>query len=248
MDPKKIPGRRLRKASDNAGHEGSDVDQHGYQQDHGQQQKVEHHRYAVEDHDPVSIFGGKKHSIKDDHETILNHRKRLEEAAARKAELLKKVADTAPGAIKKEKKVYRNPKPSPKLQEYLQHKDKDDLHSEDEEDSTKMRSILHQMAANGDLETTKFLLESKTGEELKLVVNVQDSRGWQPLHEAIRGGYTELVQYLIEQCGASYITHTGSKNTCGGTALWWAQKLLDPTHPIISYLADMGAPIEGQEA
>jgi len=243
VDPKKTPGRQLRKAS--TGH-GNEHDQHGYQQDPGQEE--EHHKHAVEDHDPVSKFGGKKHSVTEDHDIISSHRKRREEAEQRKKEILRKTQEAALAAesINKDR-VYHSPKPSPKLHKYLLHKDKDDLHSEDEEESSNMRSILHQVSASGDLSTTTRLLQGKTSREMELLLNAQDSRGWQPLHEAIRGGHTALVKYFVEDCGASFETRTGEEHTFGGTALWWAQKLLDPTHPIISLLTDLGAPVDGEE-
>lgn len=193
----------------------------------------------------MSKFGGKKHSLNQDHEIISQHRKRQEEAEARKKEMARKNLD-ATRQVDTER-VYHRPKPSPKLAKWLTHKDKDDFHSEDEEDSAHMRSILHQIAGNGDLDTIKRLLQGKTPEEGEELLNAQDSRGWQPLHEAIRGGHTNLVRYFVQDCGASFETRTGEKGNFGGTALWWAQRLLDPAHPIISYLEDLGAPIEGEE-
>lgn len=68
-------------------------------------------------------------------------------------------------------------------------------------------------------------------------VHSTDQNGWQPLHEAIRGGYTDVVRYLIDM-GADI----GATTKNGGSPLWWARRELPPDHKIIRYLEDIGAP------
>ena len=70
-------------------------------------------------------------------------------------------------------------------------------------------------------------------------VNTADSNGWMPLHEAVRGGHTDLAKYLVDM-GADI----GAITNGGGTALWWAKRLLPPGHSTIAYLTDIGAPEE----
>ncbi|CAE7638470.1 Ankrd49, partial [Symbiodinium microadriaticum] len=72
-------------------------------------------------------------------------------------------------------------------------------------------------------------------------VNTADRNGWMPLHEAVRGGHTDLVKFLVEM-GADI----GAVTNGGGTALWWARRLLAPGHSAIAYLTDIGAP-EGSD-
>ena len=53
-------------------------------------------------------------------------------------------------------------------------------------------SALHTAAQQGDLEeVTSFLA---TVDDPKSHVQAQDSNGWQPLHEAARGGHTEVAK------------------------------------------------------
>ena len=49
---------------------------------------------------------------------------------------------------------------------------------------------------------------------------MQDTNGWQPIHEAVRGGHTIIVKYLIE-FDVDYNARTN--NGHGGTPLWWAR-------------------------
>jgi prolyl 4-hydroxylase len=71
-------------------------------------------------------------------------------------------------------------------------------------------------------------------------INTADKNGWQPLHEAVRGGHTNLVKYLVDM-GADM----GAVTNGGGTPLWWAKRLLSPGHSTIQYLLEVGAPEQG---
>jgi len=64
-----------------------------------------------------------------------------------------------------------------------------------------------------------------------------DENGWQPLHEAVRGGHTYVVEYLLKE-GADVNARTGHGK--GGSALWWAKKTLDDDHPIVVLLVKNG--------
>ena len=57
------------------------------------------------------------------------------------------------------------------------------------------------------------------------------------------GGHLELVKYLIHDCGAS----VSKKTTYGGTALWWARRVLEAEDPVIRFLEEIDAPDEGKD-
>ena len=69
------------------------------------------------------------------------------------------------------------------------------------------------------------------------MLHAQDVNGWQPIHEAVRGGSLDVVKYLLSM-GADF----SSKTSNGGTPLYWAKKYLPEGHVIISYLHQLGAP------
>ncbi len=77
-------------------------------------------------------------------------------------------------------------------------------------------SDLHSAAAIGDLERVRGLLE---GERQRHDIDMEllqrkDDNGWQALHEAVRGGHLEVVQYLVDH-GADI----GAETANGGTPL-----------------------------
>lgn len=71
-------------------------------------------------------------------------------------------------------------------------------------------------------------------------IHAADQNGWQPLHEAVRAGHTDIVRYLVEM-GADI----GAPTKRGGTPLWWARRSLPRGHSTIQYLEGIGAPEEG---
>ena len=91
----------------------------------------------------------------------------------------------------------------------------------------------HAAAQGGDLETLR-----KEVERRKDVINAKDSNGWQPLHEAARGGHVDVVKYLVDN-GADLNSKTGGKN--GATALWWAKQRLGDDHPVVMLMEELGA-------
>jgi hypothetical protein len=93
-------------------------------------------------------------------------------------------------------------------------------------------TLLHEMAANGDLEGVRMALKLNKSE-----LSVQDFNLWQPLHEATRNGHLEVVKELVKG-GASLDTVTLK----GCTPLGWARKTHGDTHKVIGYLQDLDAP------
>eukprot|EP01036_Dinobryon_divergens_P030284 gene30284-39505_t len=87
-------------------------------------------------------------------------------------------------------------------------------------------------AQNGDVSPIEYLL----GKDPNLI-HEADKKGWQALHEAIRGGYLQVVKYLIEM-GADVGSKTGIKDT----PLMVARTYLPTKHAIIEYLLSVGAP------
>lgn len=58
-----------------------------------------------------------------------------------------------------------------------------------------------------------------------------------PLHEAARGGRTDVVEYLLEK-GADVNERTNDNR--GATPLWWAEHALPENHPTIHVLRQHG--------
>jgi prolyl 4-hydroxylase len=95
----------------------------------------------------------------------------------------------------------------------------------------------HHAAASGDIER----LEAVLGAHAE-AVNQQDTNGWAPIHEAARGGFTEVAKYLIER-GAD----VNAKVKGGGTALHLARQHLGAEHPVVHFLQSIGAHDFGPE-
>ena len=96
----------------------------------------------------------------------------------------------------------------------------------------------HQAAQFGDLDALKGQIDKD-----KNLVNKRDANGWTPLHEATRGGYLDVVKFLIEN-GADPNMTTGDK---GGSTLWWAKQIHGDDHPVIEFLEGLGALESGPE-
>ena len=96
--------------------------------------------------------------------------------------------------------------------------------------------VLNVAAAKGHLYKVKSLvaMDAKS-------VHARDMNGWQPIHEAIRSGHTEVVKFLVES-GADIASLTSS----GASPLWWARRTLEPGHSVIKFLEDLGAPEIGE--
>lgn len=98
---------------------------------------------------------------------------------------------------------------------------------------------LHGAAARGDLKLLESLLSTSTN----LDVNVKDSNGWQPIHEAVKRGDVAIVEYLVK-----HGSQIGEKTTAGGTPLWWSEHEHGDEHPVTLYLRGINAPSEADEA
>ena len=78
-------------------------------------------------------------------------------------------------------------------------------------------SIAHRAAQGGDVETLKDALLKD-----KALALAKDSNGWEPIHEASRGGHREVVELLLKNFGADVNSRTNFGD--GGTPLYLAQK------------------------
>ncbi|GKY95393.1 hypothetical protein MPSEU_000500900 [Mayamaea pseudoterrestris] len=90
----------------------------------------------------------------------------------------------------------------------------------------------HVKAANGSVEDMKKILAKNPD-----ALHQSDANGWKPLHEAARGGNTEVVAFLLRK-GASVNDRTNSGR--GANALWWAKQSLEDDHPVIKLLERNG--------
>lgn len=96
--------------------------------------------------------------------------------------------------------------------------------------------VLNVAAAKGHIYKVKTLLQNDSKS-----IHGRDMNGWQPIHEAVRSGHTEIVKLLVEN-GADIASLTAS----GASPLWWAKRTLEPGHSVIQYLEDLGAPEIGE--
>ena len=197
-----------------------------------------------DEQDPLAKFGGPKlHDMDADHDLISSHRrKRLTKANTAAAKKTMGSGHTVK-APEHDFNQYESPPLKKEVSDVLKRKDLQDLASMDGGDDSGTRGILHQVAQIGDLQTIMKLLKDKATPDLETLVNSKDSNGWQPIHEAVRGGHLQVVQYLVEVCGAD-ISATTEK---GGTALWWAKQTLNSKHPVVAFLVSIGAPDVGVE-
>lgn len=65
---------------------------------------------------------------------------------------------------------------------------------------------------------------------------MRDENGWQAIHEAARGGFTDILELLVRH-GADPSAATLS----GQTPLWWARRSLYEGHGTIRYLESINA-------
>lgn len=72
----------------------------------------------------------------------------------------------------------------------------------------------------------------------KDTINHRDSNGWQPVHEAARGGHKETMEFLVNN-GADVNARTFGGD--GETALHIAKSRFGSFHPIVQYLQSLGA-------
>jgi hypothetical protein len=91
----------------------------------------------------------------------------------------------------------------------------------------------HAAAAIGDVDSIKRLAKTNKNALLKT-----DSNGWQPIHEAARGGHVEVIALLLQHdADINARTHGGK----GGSPLNVAIESLSAKHPVARFLLENGA-------
>eukprot|EP01035_Chromulina_nebulosa_P020376 gene20376-26445_t len=98
--------------------------------------------------------------------------------------------------------------------------------------SVKGQTALHVASSVGDFDKVIDLMKDKPTD----LLHARDENGWQAIHEAARGGHSDIVKYLIE-LGADMNAETKS----GETPLDWAIQSLHDGHEVIRYLQEIGA-------
>jgi prolyl 4-hydroxylase len=72
----------------------------------------------------------------------------------------------------------------------------------------------------------------------KHMLHMKDSNGWQPIHEAARGGHLDIVQLLVEHgADVNERTHFGD----GQSVLELVLDTHGHDHPLFDYLEGIGA-------
>lgn len=95
---------------------------------------------------------------------------------------------------------------------------------------------LQKAVRDNDMAKTRSLLEAmeKTGDFMGL--HTPNSYGWTPVHMSVRTANVDMTKLLVQ-----YGANVNGKTRNGGTTLWWAKKILKPSHPIVHYLYDIEA-------
>jgi prolyl 4-hydroxylase len=97
----------------------------------------------------------------------------------------------------------------------------------------------HTAAALGDMESLQELAATNNR-----ALHAKDGNGWQPLHEAVRGGHMEAVQLLVKHgADINAVTNNGSGVSPYNIAL----HSLSEEHPVTQYLFGLGANNVGPE-
>jgi prolyl 4-hydroxylase len=92
----------------------------------------------------------------------------------------------------------------------------------------------HFYVKSGNLEKLKETLDKHAN-----LVNVRDTNGWTPLHEAVRAGDTGAVEFLLDR-GAEMNLRHGAREE-GGSPLWMAKQYQGDNSPIAVLLEMRGA-------
>lgn len=122
---------------------------------------------------------------------------------------------------------------------YQQLSSKEKSSSDNKQEKKKSFKVTKQMTAHSAAAAGKLsVLKAMAEENPKLLVNT-DVNGWRPLHEAARRGQTEVIKYLLENYDHDVNERTNRGR--GGTALFWAEQMLDEDHDAIRYLKKKGA-------
>lgn len=95
----------------------------------------------------------------------------------------------------------------------------------------------HIAAKIGNIETLRLLSETSEGRES---FGAKDNNDWQPLHEAVRGGYIDVVNFLLsfdDIVDKNARTQAGN----GPSPLWIAESTHGVDHPVTRRLQELGA-------
>jgi len=91
----------------------------------------------------------------------------------------------------------------------------------------------HAAAQRGDVDRL-----ARIAMENDKLLHLQDRNGWQPIHEAARGGHTDALELLLAHgADINARTHHGK----GSSPLNVAISALSEKHPVAQYLIEMGA-------
>jgi prolyl 4-hydroxylase len=91
----------------------------------------------------------------------------------------------------------------------------------------------HTAAATGDLVTLTNIAKKN-----RKLLQEKDINGWQPIHEAARGGHIDVISLLLEHdVDINARTHDGK----GSSPLNVALTMLREDHPVTQFLIDLGA-------
>lgn len=94
----------------------------------------------------------------------------------------------------------------------------------------------------GTTEAHKIVIKEDFGLLMKVLdkdsklVHAQDSNGWTPLHEAVRGDSEAIVELLVER-GAD----VNAPTKFGETPLMLVKKFKGDNHPFVDLLKSLGA-------
>ncbi|KAL3905341.1 MAG: hypothetical protein SGARI_004508 [Bacillariaceae sp.] len=87
-------------------------------------------------------------------------------------------------------------------------------------------SPAHIAAKSGSLQQLQQIASQSTTIHL---LAAPDRNGWQPLHEAVRGGHLECVEFLV---GQNEVVDIFARTNSGETPLALAQRCHAPQHPV----------------
>eukprot|EP00339_Tiarina_fusa_P001681 CAMPEP_0116998590 /NCGR_PEP_ID=MMETSP0472-20121206/1610_1 /TAXON_ID=693140 ORGANISM="Tiarina fusus, Strain LIS" /NCGR_SAMPLE_ID=MMETSP0472 /ASSEMBLY_ACC=CAM_ASM_000603 /LENGTH=547 /DNA_ID=CAMNT_0004697791 /DNA_START=170 /DNA_END=1809 /DNA_ORIENTATION=+ len=99
-------------------------------------------------------------------------------------------------------------------------------------------NLPHALAGDGKLPEFQELIDKNPR-----LLQVPDTNGWTPLHEAARGGHVDVVDFLVKQ-GA----HLNKQTAAGGTAMWYAAQHHGEDSEVYRYFKELGALQLGPEA
>jgi len=106
-------------------------------------------------------------------------------------------------------------------------------------------TMAHVAAKMGRLDDLQDLVQTSPED-----FHAKDNNSWQPLHEAVRGGFIHIVNFLVEN---DVDINARTQHGRGPSPLWMAESLHGLDHPVMQRLTELGAirlaPLEiGEEA